>query len=847
VRCFTTRRLSAAAAAAFLVILLTGVLNAAAAQATVAYEFSFSLSPPEGFSHPVGVAVDESNGDVYVADQGRNMLEKFSVVGGVATQLWKVEVPGVINQLTVDDNPGADHGDVYIAAVGGGSIYKVNEEGTEVKEVAAGLPFPSGVAVDAAGDFFVALDLEGTVAEFNANWEPINAAGTVVGPTDNRVVSGMSPGSGAAEANPQTVAVSSNGEDIYVPTTAGTVQYTRAGSSYTVGATIDPAGTTGVVIAPSGNLFVDRGGEIAEYEASTFTLLATFGKGILASAYGVGVYGSNVYVADYGAAVVQVFEEEVAGVTLTTPVTEPATLEGSQATLHGELLGGQKSYYFAYNTGGVCTGMGGGRTPSIRTRGVEKVSVSVAVPELQSGVPYTYCIVAENATEIASGVGRSVEVKIVPPVAHTGTATFAETTAQLNGSVNPGGGEAKYYFEYGTAACGVSTCGTKSKEGFPLTGSGEQSVTAIEVNGLTSATVYHYRIVAVGSKGEIAYGDEKSFMTYPQEAPSEVQTEAPEGVVMQNKAQLTGLLNSGGSAHYYFEYSSSPCNATLNTCGTKSSLAGPLVEFGHQQKAPPIEVVGLLPATTYHYWLVATNPLGTSHGQEETFTTASVVAPTQASTEPAEVVGVTSAYLSGEVDPGGSATYYFEYGVSQCGATTCGAKTTEYTELGETKKVVESVGVESLLPGTTYYYRIVATNGQGTVYGKQQAFTTQPAPPRPEEPKSKPGPKVETKSESKVESKVESKSSTPTIAILKVKVKSDALVVTVKVSAEGTVKISGAGLKTITKNVAAGTRQLTIPLTAKGKTARKRHKKVKITGALKVGTLTVSSSETVKL
>src|ERR1700691_2935229 len=122
---------------ALLVVLGVLVFGVGSAEAsTPVYEYSFHFSPPGGFSSPVGLAVDQSNGDVYVTDQGRNMLEKFSVVGGVATQLWTVEVPGVANQLTVDENSGADHGDVYVAAVVGGSVYKVNEAGTQVTEVA---------------------------------------------------------------------------------------------------------------------------------------------------------------------------------------------------------------------------------------------------------------------------------------------------------------------------------------------------------------------------------------------------------------------------------------------------------------------------------------------------------------------------------------------------------------------------------------------------------------------------------------------------------------------------------------------------------------------------------------
>ena len=34
------------------------------------------------------------------------------------------------------------------------------------------------------------------------------------------------------------------------------------------------------------------------------------------------------------------------------------------------------------------------------------------------------------------------------------------------------------------------------------------------------------------------------------------------------------------------------------------------------------------------------------------------------------------------------------------------------------------VNVPNLLPGTTYHYRLVATNGGGTTYGPDMTFTT---------------------------------------------------------------------------------------------------------------------------
>jgi hypothetical protein len=88
----------------------------------------------------------------------------------------------------------------------------------------------------------------------------------------------------------------------------------------------------------------------------------------------------------------------------------------------------------------------------------------------------------------------------------------------------------------------------------------------------------------------------------------------------------------------------------------------------------------------------------------------------------------------------------------------------------------------------------------------------------------------------------------PTVAIAGIKVKGNALLVTVKMSAEGTVGISGTGLKTTTKRkLKAGTHQIRVPFTKAGKSMRKHHKKVTVHVKLTVGKQAVAKSTAVRL
>jgi len=99
-------------------------------------------------------------------------------------------------------------------------------------------------------------------------------------------------------------------------------------------------------------------------------------------------------------------------------------------------------------------------------------------------------------------------------------------------------------------------------------------------------------------------------------------------------------------------------------------------------------------------------------------------APT-AITGPVTSVGPTTATLTGTVNPNGQATTrYFEYGTS----TSYGSRTSTVSAGSGTTNVDVSAAVTGLRPGTTYHYRLVATNGAGTSRGADGIFTTSSAP-----------------------------------------------------------------------------------------------------------------------
>lgn len=99
--------------------------------------------------------------------------------------------------------------------------------------------------------------------------------------------------------------------------------------------------------------------------------------------------------------------------------------------------------------------------------------------------------------------------------------------------------------------------------------------------------------------------------------------------------------------------------------------------------------------------------------------------PPAATTTSSGGVTQTAATVNGTVNPTGAATsYYFQYGTT----TSYGSQTTTASAGSGFGPVNVSANLSGLTPNTTYHYRVVATNSNGTSNGADMTFTTG-APP----------------------------------------------------------------------------------------------------------------------
>jgi hypothetical protein len=325
--------------------------------------------------------------------------------------------------------------------------------------------------------------------------------------------------------------------------------------------------------------------------------------------------------------------------------------------------------------------------------------------------PEGIAVGAGGAVYVSNGGWGWVEKWQHPyPVATTLAADgLARHTATLRGSVNPHGVSTSYYFEYGP----TTAYGSRVPASPGSVGSGTSEVAeSASVTGLSADTTYHSRLVATSSNGA-SYGKGSSFKTASSWSGSAT-TEMALGVKAK-EATLRGTVNPGGSATgYWFEY------GKTTSYGTKIPVTPKAIGSGTTGVPVSQTPTGLGPKTTYHFRVAAESEGDIVYGADKALTT--LEAP-KATTESATAVKAGEATLRGTVNPEGASTsYWFEYG-----------KTTSYgTKIPVTPKAIGSgtTGVAvsqtptGLLQETIYHFRVVGQSADGVTYGSDRQLKT---------------------------------------------------------------------------------------------------------------------------
>ncbi|HEV3000695.1 MAG TPA: S8 family serine peptidase [Solirubrobacteraceae bacterium] len=134
--------------------------------------------------------------------------------------------------------------------------------------------------------------------------------------------------------------------------------------------------------------------------------------------------------------------------------------------------------------------------------------------------PHTFAVRAVDAAgnADASAATRSFTVDTstqTPPRASSDPASgVTQSTATVNGRVDPAGLATEYRFEYGP----TTAYGGRTAAGTVAAGDSEQAVSAA-LAGLTPGRTYHFRLVATSAAGT-AYGEDRTFRTADAPAPA---------------------------------------------------------------------------------------------------------------------------------------------------------------------------------------------------------------------------------------------------------------------------------------------------------------------------------------
>jgi DNA-binding beta-propeller fold protein YncE len=318
-----------------------------------------------------------------------------------------------------------------------------------------------------------------------------------------------------------------------------------------------------------------------------------------------------------------------------------------------------------------------------------------------------------------------------PPLVFSESATNAsDTGATLNTQIVPFGLDTTCQFQYvddaAFQATGYSTATSVPCVPADLGSSFTLQLATATVSGLTSQTTYHFRAVATNADGTVN-GADKTFQTT---GPSIIKSESATNITATDATLNTTINPNGLDTTCQFQYvDDADFQATGYTTATSVPCSPADLGSSFTDQSASADVTGLTPDTTYHFRAVATSADGTANGADQTFLTLVAKAPTVVN-ESATNITDTGATLNATINPNGlDTTCQFQYvadtAFQATGYTTATSVPCSPADLGASFTAQSATAsVTGLTPGTTYHFRVVATNADGTTTGADTTLQT---------------------------------------------------------------------------------------------------------------------------
>jgi hypothetical protein len=675
-----------------------------------------------------GIAVDASNGDVYVVDQGNFRVDEFDSSGTFVRAFGADVVSSGQHDLGTTSaevcepaNTPPTETDVCKAGVTTASI--VGAFGTAAK----------GIAVDPVTHVVYVVTAAARVAFFDGE------TGKVIGQTEGNAGQ-INAGTPEKFSNAASVAVDSSNplqHYLYVSIRPGA---SNPGVSKIDKFAVSPSKTeppvgvtagsyvcqiTGTETATSINGTECGGNGVASHKNGAF-LDIDAGSGATGAQNGGSLAvdaGGNLFIAEASSRkVVSEFDSAGNFVTQFSPA-----VTGHPGEPRPEAVAILPSGNLLVAVDGAAAGSGGAVIQEFDPTSISPANPPASVSpiaEFGSGTIGGSLGIAPSAigVYVADKPGKKVwnyaAVASAPDVVTEDASDESKTTATLHGSVNPNYGEiTDCHFEYGLdESYGQSAPCVPADPG----AGGAPIAVSAAISGLAAETSYQFRLVAENAVASTP-GSNLEFTTKARSLP--VVKPAPGAIeITQTTAKVSGTVNPNGLeiTDCHFVYGTTTAYGSTTPCVPASLGSG----------TGPVDVTaslsGLQPNMKYNFQIVATNEDGTapeplSEGVNQEFKT--LPDPPTAVTVGATEIGQVAARANGTVNPRGAPATdcHIDYGTTLSYGN---QKPCEALPGSGTAPVEISALLGDLAPSTLYHFRVVASNGGGTTNGSDQTFVT---------------------------------------------------------------------------------------------------------------------------
>jgi phosphodiesterase/alkaline phosphatase D-like protein len=354
--------------------------------------------------------------------------------------------------------------------------------------------------------------------------------------------------------------------------------------------------------------------------------------------------------------------------------------------------------------------------------GASEQIATATVTGLEAATLYHYRVVVKNLTGERKGADATFTTATAtePAVESESAAGVTQTTASLSATINPEFQETtckgfQYVEEAAFETTGFAGAAEVACEPEGLGSGSAGELTGARLTGLVANTTYHYRAVAENATG-VSDGPDETFLTPPN--PPEAIT-GPASAVTTSSATISGSVNPGSvgpnsDTTYIFQYGPT----------TSYGASVPLAPSDAGEGVGPIpetaNIEGLESGLTYHYRIVADNdhedPSQTTVGEDRTFATVATP-PILSAVSLSSITQSSVTITAGLSSEGLPARYELQLG------GTPGLLQAQAVGNAASGAIPIALSVGSLSPGTLYYYRLIATNVDGSAES-EGTFTT---------------------------------------------------------------------------------------------------------------------------